>query len=796
MTYVQWNLDPFEEKEIAIYQISILSEALEERKSNNVKRLLVLSHSLGIQKIPSFFLQNSPNYSPFPVNQSVLIVFDFFHKFDIKEQSLNWCSFFSWKYDIHQPFDATFYNDLQCALNVVSYYEFEKLSPIYFTSFLLFPQSDSFPDPFLYQKVPIRSKFSLSIRTHIQKCSQFIIDYPDPLLPGNYVLISPYDHPFLVISSADKFITVKSVDDITMTFDVATTLFVLITNPSIFLPNFVLSGSTPLFRSSYRQKSQNHTENYFYPVQFFEYSKSDQIGILLIPRPTDHDFLHSEDDSPNTAILEYPDLTLDQILSQIVKDKSNRKIILKCLGKGELPSHRLTLILPIAQSIAFTNNEFCFTNCRIPFHVKGLLTTNSIRYEKLSIPKLLVQIKNQRKPVPATTIITQWKSERFYPICGQKNAHFVVFSVSTISKCLIHTFFASFCNSYTLFNFGSLSPLPNEETYIFLSYEDMPVVIKTYIDQQKLIEFRQFPLIIFIVGPRIHDPEFNPHALISYIDPNFIQAAKTNEIESLVFDLYSTIRIYKPFPFGMTEPLNKLPLKLFFGYRYQPPVYLDREDKNLMNVHIAWDEVTQTASFVDEIGSVFDVVPNISIANMNTIINDIKKMFKEIPVKFTLSILSEGITQKLNQEIHQKIDPEILKNILLFAISPQPNIQCLFDENFDEDVLIFAPTEQFMQSTDGTEFLIPLCSCYVVSNFLHAYSISFYSNQMVISAAPQRHVYQFAHQMSNLSWLSIKPKCEKRTISYPPHISALLKKTNAPVKRIAKYEFVPSSECL
>ena len=250
---------------------------------------------------------------------------------------------------------------------------------------------------------------------------------------------------------------------------------------------------------------------------------------------------------------------------------------------------------------------------------------------------------------------------------------------------------------------------------------------------------------------------------------------------------------------------------LFFGFRYKPPFLLGRNTEeftghdildvkddekrksNSMTIHIAWDEATKMSSWIDDTGSILHVLPRTDFNTIHRLINDASLLLSGMELKFTLSILAEGISSELYKEISETFG-QAMNNFTLFAVSPAPTVQVLFEEQFDEDAVIFASAEQFLENINGNEYMKPQSTCYVVAHTLPAYSVSLYSNPVWNWKPANEIVFEYAKQMSHLSWLSVKPGSEVRTISYPPHICALLRKTGAYVKRVSRYEFLPSME--
>ena len=87
----------------------------------------------------------------------------------------------------------------------------------------------------------------------------------------------------------------------------------------------------------------------------------------------------------------------------------------------------------------------------------------------------------------------------------------------------------------------------------------------------------------------------------------------------------------------------------------------------------------------------------------------------------------------------------------------------------------------------------PLVSCYVVSRRFPAYYLSLY-----YSSDPNytETLKSIAINLSNLSWLSVRPGHEKRTIGYPPGFNLILQKIPANSSAVNKFEFLPYDDQL
>jgi hypothetical protein len=157
-------------------------------------------------------------------------------------------------------------------------------------------------------------------------------------------------------------------------------------------------------------------------------------------------------------------------------------------------------------------------------------------------------------------------------------------------------------------------------------------------------------------------------------------------------------------------------------------------------------------------------------------------------VRFTVSVFGEGISVHLLRKLRTEFIRLNLA-VQIYSVAFEPNVQVLFNEDFDDDAVIFADAEQ---SRSGSEFAIPEATCYVVAQNLPAYRVSYYAPKD--SQSPRDVLLDCVREWSHLSWLSVKPGSEKRTISYPLQIVGLIRKSRPLTAHISRYEFLPSAD--
>jgi hypothetical protein len=198
------------------------------------------------------------------------------------------------------------------------------------------------------------------------------------------------------------------------------------------------------------------------------------------------------------------------------------------------------------------------------------------------------------------------------------------------------------------------------------------------------------------------------------------------------------------------------------------------------------------ASWTDDIGSILQFWPETPLPKLAQLMNDVVSLLHKTDIEFTVSVFAEGISKELREECEREF-ASLSGRVTLLAVAPAPTVQVLFPVAFEDDSVIFADAEQFRQSFDKQDYEKPLATCYVVPQTLPAYAVSLYVSGRE-EEEPEKVIMDYVTAVSNLSWLSVKPGSEKRTISYPPHMVALMRKMSLPTIFISRYEFLPSVE--
>lgn len=773
---VSWNLDLFEVPSVEISQITILPQVRESSEFSNNLRLLVLSHSIAYQGTPAFYLEKAPSYSNFPTDSSVVMVFDYNHSFDTFQLDTSIFEIQRWTWIAEIQISNEIMNNFQRALALHSLYAFKQYNPVYFTTFIIIPGTPMLSEPFIYQKVPVRCGSSIRFRTLIQGSLDILLNYQIPASPGNFILLPPYEHLFNVVESTSNSMTLTYVDRTVRTLDPSEQPYVLITKPNVSLPNYFSNDDTS--KSDPISSVCN-----FPPVDFMDYTIDD------INNCFDEGINHSDVDDEQNTYFDFPDPTGKEMIDEQIADKEEKKWLSKYIGQNEplFPSHRCDVTLIVASFLSFFRFDFGFSEVSPPVHGRVLGSYSPIQYTRLDIPKILVKCNGHPLEVPADKVIDQWEENQYLPLSGPKPGHFVVFCQDNMDHKAVELFFTQFCHIYALLGFGELSPFPRFEAFYYTHAENIVSEINEFFKTQPLSEYQQNQLLTFIVSQPIYDSSFNPHSVITYVRPGSIESASEKEIKTLAFVAYSRIRIFKPQPYGRINLSDHDTAFLFFGYKYQPPFFLPRTGTS-MTLHLAYEPHTGKTAFVDDSGSILHCLTQyIPIEQLKEMALDAVHASKVADMNITITILGEGITEQLISEINEKFSVSF-PNFMLFSVYPSPLVQVVFDEDFDDDAIIYSTLEQQWAG----EFKPPLASCYVVSHEHPPYHVSVYTQGAWKS--PETNIMDYVKQMSHLSWLSVKPGSEKRTISYPPHICALLRKSSMQTLVVNQFEFLPSTE--
>lgn len=766
-------------KIIDIYRVSSVND-----DSNDVLRIkfLVISHMMALKRIPSIFSENSLDIFGKCQKSCFVFIFDLFSNFCEEMISDRFLKIEKFQYNPNTDPRGDVYNLLQKAYTLYQMYYFREKKPLYMTSFLFFEENESYTEPFLLKSVPILRNECLSFRTVIQGSLNAIVK-PRKAIPLNsFVLLPPYENPLIVVESSNDILMLMTMNKEFININTRHDPFVLLSNPSIVLKKFFEFKSTD-FRKPY--PSINTTQNFllnYEPKEFIKF-EPDEIEAFFLEKSTkskkNECQIEFEPSNPQNIIME---LESDSILSEILMESFE--------SRDFYPKHSCHCSLMISSFLSYFRFEFGFSQVTPPLHAQNITDLSDCEYIQLGIPLLAVKKRGEKVLVPANEIIYQWEEEMYTPINGEKCGHFVVFCDSTIGANIpmLKTFINQLSDKYTMYGFGSMTEIPHTEAYHMVHPASLPDYIHSFFQKRALSEFRHIPIISYIVSSPIFHPLFIPHSIAAYISPNSVLSASVSDIKTLAFITYSRIRFFSPSPYGMYHVSERESAALFFGFRYQHPFLLCR-DGEAITIHFAYDSESKLLSCVDDIGSVLHVLPMESLDVLPLFLADLKVLLKNIPLRFTVSLFKEFITNKEFNQI-TSIFEGISEEIGIYTMFPESSIQLYSSPSLIDDAFIIAEPESHFRFE--SDIHIPIKSGFIVSNNHPPYSVSLLFHKS--NNDGDSNLIEFVKHISHLSWLSVKPTSEKRTVSYPPHLAALLRKNNCDSRIVSNFEFLPSVE--
>lgn len=784
----KWNLGDREYRAIRILLIQLPPDCTDISEQADRLRLLALSHSICYNHIPSFYLDQPPDYFPSDRNVPSVIVFDLDDCFETFKLP-GYCVINQKTWNPVELFNAEISNHLQRALALRSYYEYRNYRTLYFTSFILVTDFPLTIDPFILYHIPVLRNGAVTIRTNIQGNLNFILDYPYKPKENTYILIPPHEHAFKVMASDSKEAILKYVDLTERVIQWKETPFVYMTSPNVSIGKYYTDNPTKTNKATSEapKVEQKKILSNFQPENLIEVSEKDIDDFFqnIYAEKSDDSTANGKDEE---LYLAFPDLTPNDVISELIENPDERKCVAKALSTPEIfPEKPQVITLLVANFLSTHRFDYGFGSTSPPPGTTDFAEYSEFEYQHLGTPQVCVLQDRSVIKVDSTRVVFDWDENLYRPISGPKSASFVVFYDKQFTENDVRTFFNQLKNIYTSFNFGELFEYPKGASYFSCTPEQIPQAVETFFKQKIQTQFQNEPLMTFIVGDPIFSADFNPHSIVSYIRPSAIHCADTTEIKTIAFVVYSRVRVFTPRPFGMVFLANKEIAACFFGYRYQPPSFLTTNEHVELGMHVCWDLRVGLTAWVDEIGAVMHVLPVSNIDRLFQFLREQTSLFNTSKVRITISILAEGISKPLLDELKMK-SMQLNLPITVFSVYPSATIQVSFKEDFKDDVIVYCDVEYVEEVCPNPAK--PYATCFVVSKQEQPYSISLFTE----SFDPRMTLFDYAQNMSHLSWLSVKPTMEGRTISYPPHMMALLRKGNGPVAQISQLEFLPSKE--
>jgi hypothetical protein len=768
----EWNLEgDARYPQIRVSQIA--SRTYDESDVFSAIRLrtLILAHVFAAHEIPAFFLESSPTYANPRFAYPIVIVFDLFDNFD-DGLIPAWAGSYSWEWRPSELFDRQISDHLLRALTLLSYYRYAAFDPLYFTSFLLFPSRASILDPFLYQKVPVLRDRALRIRTVCQGGLDCVLGSRAPPAPGSFVLVPPHEHPLAVITATPTEIQAQTIARSPLSVPLPGAYVTLTRPPPLLHCLFPASPPQPEFTELCHFTGINVFQTTTEDLRQFFAERHASLG----PPPL------SASGGPLQSVLQDFPPTPDQILAEEVPDARLRLAVQRCLGREcAAPSQRAALTVPAPPKRVLPATGFLaeigFGGARAPARFAAWAP---FALERAGVPALIVNRAGLVTDLPATAVLERWVEDRVAPISGAKPAHFVAFFEHALSLGDVEAFMRELAHAYQQYGFGRMVPFRRGEAFRAVSPASVPAELGAFFAAQPLSEFQQQPVLAFV---------FAPHALVdvnahvTFVPPRVLGRAGAREAGALAFEVYARIR-------APESPLAAAKRPDPVTFKFQPPFLVRRVGDGLV---IDCLLCLQSRLFIisDDIGSMLMTIPLVQASPDEHIVM-VRKQIENLRARYqargtlrkiTLTLFGNGIASPLLAAIDAAFDGEVP----VFTMAPAPAVQARFTEAFDDDAIAFGEIEQ---SVEGDIVEQPEAACFVIPRSYPAYQIAIYRG------GDRAELAEFARRLSALSWLTVRPGAERRSVAWPPQLTTLVRNGRPSVLAVSRFEFLPSGDVI
>jgi hypothetical protein len=755
-----WNLSDGAVDHVRVAFLTFRPNSTDLDSPSTSLRLLALSHQICQFGVPAIFLEKPPGYYPTPPAPCPLVVAFDLHS-DLAECPLP--AFFAeaeWLWDVREYFADEVLEDCQHAAVLLMLHRCLDMRPLYFTSFLVLDDCDG---PVILTVVPVRVGGSFLFRTLAYSRVPMHIGMKAAPPRDSFVLVPPHQHAFQVRQVSGDAMTVCSITRDQHSFSVAESQFVMLLKPTDFLSR--------LFNCHRATQTCGMLPDCFQ----IKFSAAD---LPLVSREAESARVLARLKGSNglVSVFEEPSPGIEEILTEQVPDQKVRAKIRHAISpRPLLPSPRVSL--SFFESTTLHCFSFDFVDSRPPAWPSHLVTQSGFEGRRLGIPALLVRRNEGPHSVAATSAISQWDKEHFAPISGPKPAHYVVLAESSLPRLLVQLFVRSIAHFYSRLEFGELRPLTRRDTFTFCLPEDVRRGVQFFQRDNRLAEFQQHPVIIFALSDIAFGADSRPRAHVCQLPTSLIQRMDSTEIQCICFQLYAQLRSY--FSIGCNKPILEA---IYLGFRYQPPFILRRAHDDRLNVHVAWDPTSGISIWTDDIGSTLSEIQLKNPSEFDRYITSLRLGLEGVYVQISVGILGDAVSET---HLPGLIQAQI--GAFVVSVMPAGAVQVARDLGFENDVFILAHVEY--ASAAPPPGPSPVAAGTIVSRAHAAYAVALYSNPRR-DLADDDALAWIAQEFSNLSWTSVRPGAETRTVAIPPHFAALMKAIRFPTLPYLRLEFI------
>lgn len=788
----RWNLDPKHIIQMELVQISMIPQSTEIEVDSEEKRLIILCHFLAANGIPALYLSKPPDYMNSNTNSRVVMVFDM----DQKLRNIDlpyYVDTASTMFDFHRRRSKSMMFHFKRALTLVLLYKYFKYKPIYMTSYIIIPEGDDeWPGPIIVRHDPVILSDGLAIRTLVLGDIGISFRVNMCICRHNYILVSPYEQPFYVANLLqNNTLECKYLNGSTYRFSYSDEKIMILLDPPPYLsklykgkiempkaiPNPRLNQNIQIYNKSFRQYKVFHISMKEID-EFFRRSKT-----LETKEPEKQEEPVTDDQKDDIFIEIEP--SIEDIISEFIIPHEVYGKLVSILDKYYL--------VPFDQHIPMMgNNPVLLSMLSFTVKIRSILSpdnfynftvfNNISRCIKLEVPTLCINQNGSSTNIPANDLFKFWENERLQPISGKKECFLVIIADRKLNHERVLDYKNNLQHVYNLYGLGTLRDSPKYDSPILIEKDYIEATISSMTQEDKLIEFRNYPLMVIVLSDIISDIKHNLY--IKFVMPNSNEM-QPEGIRSTAFVIYTLIRIHSNaniYGYKTIANMSKY-LRGLLDYRYQPAYILLATSSDLV-LHLAWEPRIGHAVIIDECGTMFANYEEITEAKqISDIYQEIESFMKPIQVTMIIVILGEGLTQEQLTSYKQ-----FLPRLQVYTIAPMPSIQTYYQDIECRDIFVFSSYE-YSESEDI--FQHPIETGFVISKKYTSYMINLYQHEQFVQ--PKDAIIDYAKQISNLSWLSIKPDFNERATAFPPHIAALLQTTKTDLYKFTPLDFLPFS---
>ena len=804
-----WNFrDNFYQK-INIFFITARRYQSPHPPGEDEMRLLVLTHKIASQEIPSYFLGNPPSFIRSMPSQPVITVFDINNNFS-EDLIPEWAIIQPSEWDVQNDTTQIHLDLFQRALNLQLFYKFIDKEPAYFPTFIIIPLAQPYEQPQAIKVFPLIKDNGIIIRSCVENFSSLSLG---PRKPANdsFILIPPYEIPYKVINALVTKITATSPNGQKKVIDSLTNTYFIISEPSKMLQSLFTSRPSGHSISSFRMKSSFssrpldkdiirikpinlQTTTTDMSLSFFaeKFSKKS-----AIPESK------NETDECEKDVLVDPPLNFEDKINEVIFDNDKlKKIIAWSIGAYTMTAETISsfgniedspVVSPqLMETFCDDFNSFSYTETPI---LAGYFSSDTSAYI-IQNPSIEVNVEGKNQEQSISTLV-DWEKFKFMPLYLPKDGEYIVFFEKGVKKDAVIDYFQQLTHSYSQLGFGKM--IKFNQSY--------PPFVETEVGQSRnradnfyqehQAEFNRVNhLIIYIITNNVTQHNVYQNRLkygLRVLSPGKINYSTDEDFKEEAFKLYSMIRCQQNGPQNQFSSKSNPPLILnnfFFGHRYQHPFIIFRKE-DIVNIHIFLNPENDHIVICDQVGTALQKlkVPD-PIQTLKKIMQELSRLCGyTIQINFMLTYFAEFVDEYLfNKALELQTD--FKQNFYLFNLYPSPYVQCNITDEYQNDFYIESspeyshlpksvsnPAERGIKagvkpSLGNLKIVHPVRNGFVLTHEHQHYQIGLLSCPAISDPASAMESYR--NQMVGLSWLTARPNYPKRAYSLPPPIAMLI----------------------